>query len=234
MRENWTTPPRRSMRWARLRRSIPVSMSPAPCSRAPPAIRHTKIVALQRAIALAPQWPRAHIAMAKALSRAGRHADAVAAANTAVELAPQELTTLEIAIAIANAAGDETTALRHLQRAHALQPADPAIGVALGVALGKQARYGEAEGHWRRRARRQSGRPFRAGVARHVPDRARPQGRSPCGAGARRGATARQPDAAVLPRARPRRNAAHAARRADPGALRRICGPLRRRSSSAD
>lgn len=109
-----------------------------------------EVVALHRAIALAPRWPRAHIAMAKALSRAGRHADALAAANTAVELAPQELTTLEIAIAIANAAGDETTAQRHLQRAHALQPADPAIGVALGVALGKQARYGEAEGHWRR------------------------------------------------------------------------------------
>ena len=64
-------------------------------------------------------------------------------------LSPQDLKTLEIAIAIANAAGDEATALRHLQSAHALRPSDPAISVALGVALGKQARYAEAEGHWR-------------------------------------------------------------------------------------
>ena len=108
-----------------------------------------EIVALQRALALAPQWPRGHLAMAKALARAGRHAEAVAAANKAVELAPQEMPTLEIAIAIANAAGDDATALRHLQSAHALRPADPAIAVALGVALGKQARYAEALGHWR-------------------------------------------------------------------------------------
>ena len=108
-----------------------------------------EIVALQRVLALAPQWPRGHLAMAKALSRAGRHAEAVAAANQAVELAPQEMPTLEIAIAIANAASDDATALRHLQSAHALRPADPAIAVALGVALGKQARYAEALGHWR-------------------------------------------------------------------------------------
>ena len=64
-----------------------------------------EIMSLQQAIALAPHWPPAHIAMAKALSRAGRHADAVAAANSAVELAPRDLTTLEVAVAVANAAG---------------------------------------------------------------------------------------------------------------------------------
>jgi predicted TPR repeat methyltransferase len=119
-----------------------------------------ELVSLQRALALAPRWPRAHLAMAKALSREGRHAEAVVAANKAVELSPQEVTTLEIAIAIANAAGDDATALRHLQSAHALRPSDPAIGVALGVSLGKQGRYVEAEDHWRRALARNPDDPF--------------------------------------------------------------------------
>ncbi len=109
-----------------------------------------EMVSLQRALALAPDSPRVHAALAKAFSREGRHADALAAANRAVELAPRDVPTLEIAVAIATAAGDEPTALRHLQGAHALRPEDRAIGVALGVALGKQGRYAEAEVHWRR------------------------------------------------------------------------------------
>src|SRR5689334_15963519 len=46
-----------------------------------------EIAALQRTTQLAPQWARAQMEFALALSREGRHAEAIAAANSAVELA---------------------------------------------------------------------------------------------------------------------------------------------------
>ncbi len=108
-----------------------------------------EIVSLQRALELAPQLTRVHVALAKALAREGRHAEAVAAADRAVELSPDDLPTLEIAVAIARAAGDDATSLRHLHRARTLHPADRRIGLALAAELTKQGRYAEAEDPWR-------------------------------------------------------------------------------------
>jgi len=108
-----------------------------------------EIVSLQRALAMAPRWPRVHIAMAEALLREARYAEAVAAANKAVEVSPQDLTILETAATIAKEAGDDAASLRHLQSAHALRPADRTIGLALAAGLTDQGRYAEAEGHWR-------------------------------------------------------------------------------------
>ena len=108
-----------------------------------------EVAALQRAVALAPQWPLPQMELAKTFSREGRHADAVRTANKAVDLAPQEMTALEIAVAVANAAGDLVTAQRHLHTALTLRPGDTSISRALGICLAKQARYDEAEAHWR-------------------------------------------------------------------------------------
>ena len=108
-----------------------------------------EIVALQRAVEFAPRWPRVYLELAKALSRMGRHAEAVAMANKGVALAPREMVALEIAVAVANAAGDPLTAQQHLQSAFALRPADTSIRKALGMCLVNQRRFDEAEPHWR-------------------------------------------------------------------------------------
>ncbi len=108
-----------------------------------------EIAALQRAVALAPLWPLPYMELAKTFSREGRHPEAVGTANKAVELAPQEMTALEIAVAVANAAGDAVTAQRHLQTALALRPGDTSISRALGICLAKQGHYDESEAHWR-------------------------------------------------------------------------------------
>ena len=108
-----------------------------------------EVLSLQRAVAIASREPGVHVAMAKALVRGKRFAEAVTAVNFAAELAPEDITTLEIAVAIANAAGDDATALRHLARAHVQWPADRRVGMAFASALTKQGRYAEAEVHWR-------------------------------------------------------------------------------------
>jgi predicted TPR repeat methyltransferase len=108
-----------------------------------------EILVLQRAVAAAPRWPPAYMELAKAYSRQGRHDDAIASAEQAVELAPREIEVIEIAVAVANAAGDLVTAQRHLQSALALRPGDVAINRALGTCLEKQHRYAEAEPYWR-------------------------------------------------------------------------------------
>jgi predicted TPR repeat methyltransferase len=108
-----------------------------------------EIASLKRVIALAPDQPLGHMELAKAFSREGRHDEAVAMANKAVALAPQEMMALEVAVAVANVAGDVVTAQRHLQSALALRPADTAISRALGICLAKQSLHGEAEAHWR-------------------------------------------------------------------------------------
>jgi predicted TPR repeat methyltransferase len=108
-----------------------------------------EVLALQRAVEVAPRWPPAHMELAKAFSRQGRHDNAMKAANKAVELAPQEMSAIEIAVAVANAADDAVTAQRHLQAALALRPGDIAISRALGMCLNKQRRFAEAEPHWR-------------------------------------------------------------------------------------
>jgi predicted TPR repeat methyltransferase len=71
------------------------------------------------------------------------------AANRAVDLAPREVLALEVAVAVAQAAGDAATAVRHLQAALQLRPGDITIRRALGISLDQLHRHAEAEPHWR-------------------------------------------------------------------------------------
>lgn len=107
-----------------------------------------EIDSLRRAVALAPRRPRVQLDLAKALSRAGKHADAVAAANAVVDMAPTDLMALEAAVAIADAAGDLATEQRHLQSAIAIRPNATSIQRALGKCLADQGLHAEAEAHW--------------------------------------------------------------------------------------
>lgn len=109
-----------------------------------------ELTALHRATTLAPRWPRAFMETAIALSREGRHAEALTAAEAAVELAPGERPPLQAAIQIANAAGHAQVALAYLQRAHATWPEDRAFDVQLGTILTNLHRYDDADAHWRR------------------------------------------------------------------------------------
>lgn len=104
-----------------------------------------EILSLQRAVALASRWPLVHIELAKALSRNGQHEEAVATANNAVELAPQDMMALEVAVAIAKEAGDHLTEQRHLRTALGLRPNDAKISKALAMCLAKKRQFGEAE-----------------------------------------------------------------------------------------
>ena len=108
-----------------------------------------ELESLRRAVAAAPRNWRVRVEQAKALSRRDRHAEAVAAAQASVDLAPQELAAMEVAVAVADAAGDLAGAQRYLQAAHDLKPADVAIRRALGVNLARQGRYLDAEPHLR-------------------------------------------------------------------------------------
>lgn len=108
-----------------------------------------EIISLQRALALAPKEPVVHVALVKALARGKRYVEALQAANSAVELAPEDLGLLETAVAIANAADDAEASLRYLRRAHALRPTDKRINLALASGLTKAGRYAEAEAYWR-------------------------------------------------------------------------------------
>jgi len=108
-----------------------------------------EIESLRRAVALAPQRPRVRLELAKALARAGNHAEALAAANAVVDMAPADLMALEIAVAIADAAGDLATMQRHLERAAALRPNDASIQRALGKCLAERGLHAEAVAHWR-------------------------------------------------------------------------------------
>lgn len=109
-----------------------------------------EIAALRRVTRLAPVWPFAHLELAKALARDGQGEEAVAMADRAVTLAPRDLATIEVAVAVANETGDTAAAQRHLQTALALRPADISIGKALALSLSRQRLFVEAEPHWRR------------------------------------------------------------------------------------
>src|SRR5262249_11420550 len=65
------------------------------------------------------------------------------------ELAPGELAALEVAVAVANTAGDAASARRHLQTALTLRPGDLAIRRTLGIVLDKLHAHAEAEVIWR-------------------------------------------------------------------------------------
>ena len=108
-----------------------------------------EIIALQRTAAQAPRWPRAHMELAFSLSREGRHAEALAAADMAIDLAPAEMPPLETAIAVADAAGNPELARTHLRSALALQPDNLVLRRALGICLTNLGRPAEAEEYWR-------------------------------------------------------------------------------------
>lgn len=108
-----------------------------------------ELAALKHAVQLAPNWWPAFAELAKALVRQERLGEAVAVANKAVELAPRELVALEVAVAVANSAGDPASARRHLTAALALRPGDPGIRRALGVVLDKLHEHAAAETLWR-------------------------------------------------------------------------------------
>jgi predicted TPR repeat methyltransferase len=108
-----------------------------------------EIDSLRRAAALAPGRPRVQLDLARALSRAGDHTEAMTLANAVVAAAPADMRALEIAVAVAYSANDLETAQRHLQSALALRPNDLSIRRALGKCLGERNLYAEAEAHWR-------------------------------------------------------------------------------------
>ena len=109
-----------------------------------------ELMALHRAITLAPKWPRAFLESALTLSRENRHAEALTAADTAVGLAPGERPPLETAIAVAQSAGNPQAGLTYLRKAHALWPDDLVFDRQLGVTLTNLRRYDEADAHWRK------------------------------------------------------------------------------------
>ena len=108
-----------------------------------------EIDALQRAAGLAPRHLGALLEVAKALARAGRHDDALALGERAVDLDPANLQAREVAVAIADTAGKLDAAQRHLEAARAQCPNDPSIVRALARCLARQHRHGEAELLWR-------------------------------------------------------------------------------------
>ena len=108
-----------------------------------------EIDSLRRAAALAPGRPRVQLDLARALSRDNKHAEAVTTANAIVAMAPTDMGALEVAVAVAYAAGDLATMQRHLQSALALKPNDPSILRSLGKCLADRGLHAEAELHWR-------------------------------------------------------------------------------------
>jgi predicted TPR repeat methyltransferase len=108
-----------------------------------------EIEALKHAVSVAPDAQHVQIELAKALSRHGRHRQAVVAVNRAIELDPANIPALAVAVAVAEAAGAPALAQRHLQSAAALRPGDMSIRRSLGRNLTRQGRYAEAEPHLR-------------------------------------------------------------------------------------
>lgn len=107
-----------------------------------------EIAALRRAAALTPRWVVPQLELGRALARANAHEDAVEAVDKAVELAPNDLAVLEAAVAVANQAGNYSSAERHLRAASALRP-DAQITRALAVCLFNSARYADAAALYR-------------------------------------------------------------------------------------
>ncbi len=107
-----------------------------------------EIESLRRAVSLSPQRPRVRLELAKALARSGNHAEALQVANAVVDMAPADLGALEIAVAVAEAAGDLATMQRHLQSAAAIRPNDASIRRALGKCLADRGFHADALAHW--------------------------------------------------------------------------------------
>jgi len=108
-----------------------------------------ELALLAQAVRVAPQWWPGFAELAKALARQRRFAEALAAADKAVELAPRELVALEVAVSVATNADDAQSAVRYLKAALELRPDDVAIHRALGIALDRVRDFAAAEAHWR-------------------------------------------------------------------------------------
>jgi len=108
-----------------------------------------EITALRRGVALTPRWPRVHVELSKALIRADQFDEAVAAVAKAVELVPNDLAVLEVAVAVANQVGAYEIAAGYLRTARRLQPGNSGIIRALAVCMFKNGRYDEAESLYR-------------------------------------------------------------------------------------
>ncbi|MGH8090517.1 MAG: methyltransferase [Rudaea sp.] len=109
-----------------------------------------ELLAFKRVTTLAPRWAPPFAELAVSLLREGRHAEAMTAADTAVELAPDKRPMLDVAIAVAVKAGFSTVALAYMRRTHALWPADLVLDRKIGVLLTILQRYDEAQAHWRK------------------------------------------------------------------------------------
>ncbi|MBN8885737.1 MAG: methyltransferase domain-containing protein [Rudaea sp.] len=108
-----------------------------------------EIAALDRAISLTPRWPVIHIERCKALGRMEKTDEALAAAVMMVDVAPNDLAALELAVSVANLAGAHAFAERCLRAALALRPGDVAIMHPLAISLYDQRRFAEAEPFYR-------------------------------------------------------------------------------------
>ncbi|HST27457.1 MAG TPA: methyltransferase domain-containing protein [Rudaea sp.] len=109
-----------------------------------------ELLAFKRVTTLAPRWAPPFAELAMSLLREGRHAEAMTAADTAVELAPDKRPMLDVAIAVAVKTGFSTVALAYMRRTHALWPADLVLDRKIGTLLTILQRYDEAEAHWRK------------------------------------------------------------------------------------
>jgi predicted TPR repeat methyltransferase len=109
-----------------------------------------ELLAFKRVTTLAPRWAPPFAELAASLLREGRHAEAMTAADTAVELAPNKRPMLDAAIAVAIRAGYQGVAVSYLRRALSLWPADLDLGRKLGTLLTILQRHDEAEAHWRK------------------------------------------------------------------------------------
>lgn len=109
-----------------------------------------EIAALRRGVALTPRWPVIHVELSKALARDDKLEDAVAAAAKAVELAPNDLAVLEVAVAVSKQAGSYQAAERFLRAASVLRPGDLGIVRSLALCLFVMRRFAEAEPLYRR------------------------------------------------------------------------------------
>lgn len=81
-----------------------------------------ELQAVQRAVALSPEWPVSVMELAFVLSRQQQHAEALEQAHKAIALAPNDLEVLSRAVAVANSASNPEQALEWARAALALVP----------------------------------------------------------------------------------------------------------------
>jgi predicted TPR repeat methyltransferase len=109
-----------------------------------------ELLAFKRVTTMAPRWAPPFAELAVSLLREGRHAEAMTAADTAVELAPGKRPMLDVAIAVAIRAGYPGVAVSYLQRAQSSWPDDLGLARKLGTLLTILQRHDQAEAHWRK------------------------------------------------------------------------------------